>query len=131
MVKTGITFPDSPEEDIFQIARFATAEIDTATVISEFDKTVYEIGRTAFYEIPAGDSIAVQLRCETDVSNNRVENYDLLVKDKEKPDSWRVLATVNNHQELNWNRRAGHIMPIEKRKSDTRALFKFVADSTR
>lgn len=129
MKKTGVGFAESPENDIFDIARGATQGVETYLAKSEYDQTVYELGRTAFYKTSTDNYVAIQKRFETDWSGDSTEKYDLILAANGSKDSWNVLATVDDGRNISWNTRVESPEMTRGNLTDTATLYRLVANA--
>lgn len=125
---TGIEFAGSPEEDIFIIARSATKDVETKQLRSEFDQTLYEIGRTAFFLTENGVNLAIQKRCESEGPLGEVEKYDLLTGSDEN-DGWTVVSTIDQDRNIFWNQRNRVASKLLGDVEETAKFFKSILDA--
>lgn len=129
MKKTGVAFPEGPGNDIFITAAEACQDVETRLCRSEYDQTVYELGKTAFLETPSNGSLAIQKRAETNGPNTDIVKFDLIRATGEDMKAWVVLATVDDQGQVSWSDRTEHSAEINGDINSTAQLYQMVKDT--
>lgn len=128
MMKTGVGFIENPEDEIFNVARDAMAEVATTQSYSEYTDTMHTLGRTMFVGYDR-EELAIQKRVSEKDGQQQSEVYDL-IRRRSSADNWVVLATINQDRELAWATTGGRINPLVDDVRRTLELFSYIKDQT-
>lgn len=124
-MRTGVGFVDGPEDEIFNMAQDATAEVIMTEARVRTLGITYSMGRTASCEYQNAE-VAIQKR-GTENEEGYTVGYDLVRKEPGS-DKYDVLATVTQDRELKWPSVENGTNPLMENMERTLWLFRRIKD---